>query len=428
MDSLYGQAVSLAVPVFLALVAVEFTVDCVRRTGFYHFADAINSLSCGIVSTGMRIFFGFLGLFVYDWLLAHWAPLHLPPSNWLTWVFAFFFYDFCYYWQHRLGHTVGLFWASHSVHHQSEEFNLTTALRQPGTGAFTNWVFYVPMALCGIPMSVFLIVGVIQLFYQFWPHTRLIGRMGLFDRWIQTPSNHRVHHAQNDIYLDRNYVGVFLFWDHWFGTFQEERDDEPCIYGVRGQLKSWNPVWANLHYYWLMLQDSWQAGSWRDKLRVWYGPPGWRPADAAARFPKAAYDPHRDFQRFDPPRSLAFSLYVLMQFAALLAAHSHFLAALSHQSLAGNLLYFGFLLLSLVLLGGLLESRRIFWILEAVRLTGSAAAVLFVGEWFGGLRDAASRMAILGFALLSLALLLTACRSRFAGDSTPAVPAPELVR
>ena len=178
-------------------------------------------------------------------------------SNWLTWVFAFVFYDFCYYWQHRLGHTVGLFWATHSVHHQSEEFNLTTALRQPGTGAFTNWIFYVPMALSGIPIGVFLLTGVIQLFYQFWPHTQLIGRLGILDRWIQTPSNHRVHHAQNDIYLDRNYVGVFLLWDHLFGTFQEERDDEPCIYGVRGQLKSWNPVWANLHYWWLM---AWTAG------------------------------------------------------------------------------------------------------------------------------------------------------------------------
>ena len=196
----------------------------------------------------MRVFFGFLGLFVYEWVLLHAAPVHLSAIHWLTWVFAFVFYDFCYYWQHRFGHTVGLFWASHLVHHQSEEFNLTTALRQPGTGAFTNWIFYVPMALCGIPIGVFLLVGVIQLFYQFWPHTQLIGRLGILDRWIQTPSNHRVHHAQNDIYLDKNYVGVFLLWDHLFGSFQEELDDEPCIYGIRGQLKSWNPVWANLHY------------------------------------------------------------------------------------------------------------------------------------------------------------------------------------
>ena len=150
--------------------------------------------------------------------MRHAAPVHLSPASWLTWVFAFVFYDLCYYWQHRLGHTVGLFWASHSVHHQSEEFNLTTALRQPGTGAFTNWIFYVPMALAGVPVGVFLMVGVIQLFYQFWPHTQLIGRLGVLDRWIQTPSNHRVHHAQNDIYLDRNYVGVFLL-----GTICSER-------------------------------------------------------------------------------------------------------------------------------------------------------------------------------------------------------------
>jgi alkylglycerol monooxygenase len=400
MDSLYGRAVSLAVPIFIALVLLEFVIDSVRRTRYYHFADAINNLSCGMVSTGMRIFFGFLGLFVYAWTLAH-APAHLSSTNWLTWLFAFVFYDLCYYWQHRLGHTVGLFWASHSVHHQSEEFNLTTALRQPGTGAFTNWVFYVPMALCGIPMDVFLMVGVAQLFYQFWPHTRLIGRLGFLDRWIQTPSNHRVHHAQNDIYLDRNYVGVFLIWDHLFGTFQEELDAEPCIYGVRGQLKSWNPIWANLHYYAIMWHDSWNTRSWRDKLRVWWAPPGWRPADVAARFPKPSYDPHRDFARFDPPRKLAVSLYVLIQFAALLIAHSDFLARLNKQSAIWNALYFLFLLLSLVLLGGLLENRRIYMLLEAGRLLAVAIIVIAAGGPLG----------IVLFALVSLAWLLAACRS-----------------
>src|SRR5215831_10907180 len=180
MDSLYGTAVALAVPVFVGLIALELAVDWFRGTRYYHLADAINSLSCGIVSTGMRVFFGFLGLLTYAWMLEHAAPVRLTAS-WPVWIFAFVLYDLCYYWQHRLGHTVGLFWASHSVHHQSEEFNLTTALRQPGTGAFTNWVFYLPMALCGIPVSVYLLTGVIQLFYQFWPHTRLIGRLGFLD-------------------------------------------------------------------------------------------------------------------------------------------------------------------------------------------------------------------------------------------------------
>jgi len=411
MDSLYGTAVELAVPVFMALIAAEFAVDRARGTRYYHLADAVNSLSCGVVSTGMRVFFGFLGLLTYEWTVQHAAPVRLAATHWGTWVFAFFFYDLCYYWQHRLGHTVGLFWASHSVHHQSEEFNLTTALRQPGTGAFTNWVFYIPMALCGIPVSVFLMTGVIQLFYQFWPHTRLIGRLGVLDRWIQTPSNHRVHHAQNDIYLDRNYVGVFVMWDHLFGTFQEELDEEPCIYGVRGQLKSWNPVWANLHYYWIMAQDSWHARRWRDKLRVWWAPPGWRPADVAERFPKKPYDPHRDFVRFDPGRSLGLSLYVLAQFALLIVAHSHWLALLPKESRGANIMYFVFLLVSMVLLGGLLENRRAFLLLEGTRLAAVAAVVLATGGWFGSLQEAGARTALVAAAALSLVWLVSAGRS-----------------
>jgi sterol desaturase/sphingolipid hydroxylase (fatty acid hydroxylase superfamily) len=411
MDTTYGRAVALAVPVFILAIALEFVVDRFRGTRYYHLADAINSLSCGIVSTGIKVFFGFLGLFVYEWVLQHAAPVHLPAGNWLTWVFALFFYDFCYYWQHRMGHTVGLFWATHSVHHQSEEFNLTTALRQPSTGAFTNWIFYVPMALCGIPVSVFLLTGVIQLFYQFWPHTRHIGRMGFLDRWIQTPSNHRVHHAQNDIYLDKNYVGVFLLWDHLFGTFQEERDEEPCIYGVRGQLKSWNPVWANLHYWWMMAVDSWHAGSWRDKLRVWIAPPGWRPADVAERFPKAAYDPYRDFSRFDPPRNLALSVYAAAQFLAIMAANSHFLALLAKQGSWWNVAYFVFIAGSLLCVGGVLESRREFLWLEALRTGGVAIVALGAGVWFGGVHDRMVMRVIGAFAMGSLAGLWIATRS-----------------
>lgn len=409
MDTLYGRAVALAVPVFLALIALEILVDRIRGTRYYHLADAINSLSCGIVSTGMRVFFGFLGLYCYEWILLHLAPIRLPADSWAVWIGAFLFYDLCYYWNHRMGHVVGLFWATHVVHHQSEEFNLTTALRQPGTGNFIGWIFYIPMALCGIPASVFLLVGVVQLFYQFWPHTRHINRMGFLDRWVQTPSNHRVHHAQNDIYLDKNYVGVFLIWDHLFGTYQDELDEQPCIYGIRGQLRSWNPVWANLHYFWAMAKDSWYAGSWIDKVKVWLMHPGWRPADVAARFPKPDYGPHRDFVKFDPPRNTALSFYGLAQFVAVMAANSHFLALLPKQSLPLNVLYFLFILLTLACLGGVLESRREFLIAEAARLTITAAAAMAFG-WFGGLTQIAVVGSIEAFALVSLLWLGLAVR------------------
>jgi sterol desaturase/sphingolipid hydroxylase (fatty acid hydroxylase superfamily) len=419
METTYSRAVGFAIPVFFILIGLEFFIDLARGTRYFRLADSINSLSCGIISTGMRVFFGFLGLYTYEWVLGHCALLHLASDRWTTWVFAFVLYDFCYYWHHRAGHTVGLFWAAHVVHHQSEEFNLSTALRQPGTGALTGWIFYLPLALSGVPLGVFLLVGVAQLFYQFWPHTRHIGRMGILDRWIQTPSNHRVHHAQNEIYLDKNYVGVFLVWDHLFGSFQEELDSEPPIYGIRGQLKSWNPIWANLHYYWAMARDAWHARSWRDKLRVWFGPPGWRPGDVAIRFPKPEYDPRRDFARFDPPRSLPLTIYALAQIVLLIMADDHFLAVLPSQAAWLNTLYFLFILAGLATLGGILENRSEFVVFEAGRVAIVGAAVFLLRSWFGGLRDPRIIVSIEALAVASLLLLayakLSAASDRHSG-------------
>jgi len=254
-----------------------------------------------------------------------------------------------------------------------------------------------------------LIVGAIVgwLLYRL---VRAIG-LGFLDRWIQTPSNHRVHHAQNDIYLDRNYVGVFLIWDHLFGSFQEELEEEPCIYGIRGQLNSWNPVWANLHYYAAMGKDAWHAGSWRDKVRVWFAPPGWRPADVAARFPKRAYDPRVDFVKFDPARNAALSAYGLIQFVALVGANSQFLALLPSQATGLNVAYFLFILGSLVCVGGVLENRREFLIAEAARLMATGVVVLGTGAWFGGVRDARVVIAVAAFQAVSLGWLWAAAHA-----------------
>jgi len=221
-----------------------------------------------------------------------------------------------------------------------------------------------------------------------------------------------VHHAQNDIYLDKNYVGVFLIWDHLFGSFQEELDEEPCIYGIRGQLRSWNPVWANLHYYVAMAKDSWHAGSWADKVRVWFAPPAWRPADVAARFPKPHYDPHVDFVKFDPQRNTLLSAYGLVQFVVLIAANSHFLALLPKEAAALNAVYFLFILGTLVCLGGVLENRREFLIAEAARLTAIALVVLATGAWFGGVRDPRVVISLVAFQCVSLAWLWLAARTR----------------
>jgi len=171
------------------------------------------------------------------------------------------------------------------VHHQSEDYNLSTALRQTGSGWIAGWVFYLPMAVLGVPPLVFGTVALIDLLYQYWVHTQQIGRLGWFDRWFCSPSNHRVHHAVNPRYLDKNYGGILIVWDRLFGSFVEEDDAEPCVYGTIKPLRSWDPVWANLSFYAEILRDCWYTRSWSDKVKRWFAPPGWRPADVAARFP-----------------------------------------------------------------------------------------------------------------------------------------------
>ena len=214
-------------------------------------------------------------------------------------MLALLFYDLCYYWLHRMGHESAILWAAHVVHHQSQDYNLSTALRQTSSGALLGWLFYVPMALAGVPPEVFAIVALIDLLYQFWVHTEHVPKLGWFDRWFCSPSNHRVHHAVNDEYLDKNYGGVLIIWDRIFGSFKEEA--APCVYGTRSALKSWDPIWANLEVYSAILHDAWHARSWADKLRVFIKPPGWRPADVAARFPKPAFDMGAARQKFEAP-------------------------------------------------------------------------------------------------------------------------------
>ena len=194
--------------------------------------------------------------------------LLLQADDWRVWVGALIAYDFFYYWNHRIDHEVGIFWAAHVVHHQSEAFNLSTALRQPSSGVLLGWIFYLPMAIAGVPPVVFVTVGLIDLLYQFWIHTELIGKLGWFDRVFASPSNHRVHHGVNDQYLDKNYGGIFILWDRLFGTYEDEV--EQPVFGVRGGLGAFDPISANLAYYRTMLDLCRRATDWRDRIRVWF--------------------------------------------------------------------------------------------------------------------------------------------------------------
>jgi sterol desaturase/sphingolipid hydroxylase (fatty acid hydroxylase superfamily) len=312
-----AQIIVLATPVFLGAIAFELAIGLALGRNTYRLHDAIASIGLGMMSQLVGLFTRLLAIGIYTAAYDHVALWHLPADSIAVWIGALLAYDLCYYWLHRAGHRVGIFWAAHVVHHQSEDYNLSTALRQTSSGALLGWLFYLPMAVIGVPPLVFGTVALIDLLYQFWVHTQQVGKLGWFDRWFCSPSNHRVHHAVNDRYLDRNYGGILIVWDRLFGTFEEEHDDEPCVYGTRAPLRSFNPLWANLEVYTALTHDAWHARSWWDKLRLWWMPPGWRPADVAQRFPK---EPFRieSVQRYDPSMSRGAQISALALFAVLL--------------------------------------------------------------------------------------------------------------
>jgi sterol desaturase/sphingolipid hydroxylase (fatty acid hydroxylase superfamily) len=311
-----GKTIALATPVFFALIALEFLVGRARGHSNYRLNDALNSLSLGVMSQVVGLFTKLLAVGIYAAVHSVAALWQWPTDQWWTWALAIIVYDFCYYWNHRLGHESAVFWAAHVVHHQSQEYNLTTALRQTSSGALLGWIFYLPMAVAGFPTEVFVVAAVVNLLYQYWIHTEQVGKLGWFDRWFGSPSNHRVHHAVNDRYIDRNYGGITMLWDRLFGTFVEE--GEKCVYGTRAPLDSWDPLWANLEVYADLARRSRQAAHWRDKLLVWLMPPGWQPAAAGGpAWHKPSFDVGA-LRRFDPPMNRPTQGFALLHFGAVL--------------------------------------------------------------------------------------------------------------
>ncbi|AZF45061.1 Sterol desaturase [Pseudomonas sp. R1-43-08] len=402
--------VPYAVPFFIALIVVELLADRWRGARNYRVADAINSLSTGVLSTTTGLLTKGVGLLTYAFALKHLALIEWSAQSVWTWVCAFVLYDFCYYWLHRLGHERNILWAAHSVHHQSEDYNLTTALRQTSTGFLLSWIFYLPLAVLGVPLVVFVSVASLNLLYQFWVHTRHVPKLGWFEVFFVTPSNHRAHHAQNALYMDRNYGGVFIFWDRLFGTFQEEDDNEPVIFGVTTPLASWNPLWANLQFYAQLWSDARRTENRWDKLRIWFMRTGWRPADVKANYPIAKPDLAR-FRKFEVPLDTRQQVYVAVQFAAYVGFGSYLMNFAEGLPMAALVLGWGAMALGLFTLGVALENRP--WALKAegVRL-GLNLPLVWLAPWVG-LWPASTLgwLALLSYSLLSV-IGLYCCRSR----------------
>ncbi len=300
---MHDDILLFALPVFIVAMAFEWAWGRWRGRDNYGWADTLNSLAQGLLSQAVAMVTPLLQFGIYAWVQPR---LHLlPATTWaspLGWVLAVICYDFCDYWLHRTSHERALFWAAHAVHHQSEHFNLSTALRQESFYSVMGFPFFLPLAVLGFSTEQFVTAGLVVLLYQFWIHTEHIGHLGWLDRVLSTPSNHRVHHAVNPGYLDRNYGAIFVIWDRLFGSFAEET--EPCVYGTVKPLASWNPLWGVAQFYVEMGRRMAATPRWRDKLRVPFKSPGWQPPGIGATAPEEAT--RRLAQpKFNPPLPLA---------------------------------------------------------------------------------------------------------------------------
>ncbi len=280
--STYANVLTIAIPVFFFLVLVEILYGLISKKNYYNLMDTLSSLSSGITNL-LKDLLG-IGIIIisYPFIKKSISIIELNESI-LLYFFAFICLDFASYWNHRLNHSINFFWNQHVIHHSSQEFNLACGLRQSisnllGYGA----IFLIPAAIFGVPHKVISFLAPLHLFGQFWYHTKHIGKLGFLEYIFVTPSQHRVHHAINTEYIDKNLSAIFCIWDRLFGTFQEELENVPCVYGTLKPVNTWNPFIINFQHLWYLIVDAWHTRNLKNKIKIWFMPTGWRPDDVKA--------------------------------------------------------------------------------------------------------------------------------------------------
>jgi alkylglycerol monooxygenase len=367
--------IHLAIPVFFLLIAMELVAARLLEKDVYRLSDSVSDLSCGILDQIVGVFLKtalFAGyVYVYD----HLRLFSLSSGSVLAWVGCFLGVDLFYYCSHRFSHEVNAGWATHIVHHQSEELNLAVALRQSAFGQIYTWIFYLPLALLGFPPLMFLTLNAANTLYQFWVHTRLIGKLGPIEWVFNTPSHHRVHHARNPRYIDKNHAGTLIVWDRLFGTFAEEKEE--CVYGITTPLKSWNPLWANFHYWAELAGKARRTRKLGDALRVFTKAPGWQPEDLGGFVPAPAVDvaTYRKYDNRTPRGVLA---YVFVQFVVVNLGAVVFFFQSGRWSAVPRTTAALALVVTLASVGGLLDRRGWATWLEGARLLLAMVAVPFL--------------------------------------------------
>lgn len=382
----YGKILLIAMPAFLVLVLFEKWWGWRKGFDTVRNMDMISSLSSGITNVTKSVLEITIAIGIYPFMLHNLALTQIENTV-LVYILTFIIIDFNGYWVHRWSHEINLFWNLHVIHHSSEEFNLACALRQSISVFINIFTFLlVPAALLGVPAQVIAVVAPLHLFAQFWYHTRHIGRMGFLEKIIVTPSHHRVHHAINPEYLDKNLAAIFIWWDKWFGTFQEEIDGVPPVYGITRPVSTWNPIKINFQHLWLLVKDAWRTNSVKDKFRIWFMPTGWRPADVEDQYPVRKISNVYHFEKYDPRASSALHTWCWVQLIALLLFISYFFANIATIGKPEIFIYGGFVFLFVYALTELMDRQQGALIWEALKMAFGLYALYHSG-WFGAARQ-----------------------------------------
>lgn len=357
--------IALAIPVFFFLILVEVLADLIRGKKYYNLSDSINDLSCGISQQIFGVFTKTILLAGYIWIFDHYKFKIISDTSAVSWVALFIGVDFFYYWFHRLSHEINIIWWGHVPHHHSEEYNLSVALRQGTFQGSFSWLFYLLLALIGFSPVMFITVSSFNTLYQFWIHTRHIGRLGFLEWFLNTPSHHRVHHGKNPQYIDRNHGGMLIIWDRIFGTFEPE--NEPVVYGTVKPLNSFNPIWANFHYFIELFRISFKTRRYRDKIMIWFRKPGWLPQDMGGEKEIPVVN-SGTYKKFTIPVLKSASAYCIIQFAMISLVTTGFIFVVDKLTTEGKILGAVFIWSGLYSIGNIIEKRRISLPVEICRM------------------------------------------------------------
>ena len=406
----YGKILLIAMPAFLLLVLFEKWWGWRKNKDTVRNMDMISSLGSGVTNVTKDVLGLSISIIAYTWLVEKIAIYHIT-ATWLTYIIAFLCIDFAGYWVHRWSHHINVFWNLHIIHHSSEEFNLACALRQSISMFVNPFTFLlIPAALLGVPNEVIATVGPLHLFAQFWYHTQHINKMGLLENIIVTPSHHRVHHAINKEYLDKNLGQIFIFWDKLFGTYQQELKEAPPVYGITRPVRTWNPIKINFQHLWLMTKDAWRTNNWKDKFTLWFKPTGYRPADMIEKYPVYKIDDVYHFEKYDTKTSTVLNVWSWVQLMMVLFFVSYFfgnIALINSLDKTYIFWYGGFIFLTIYALTDLMDRNQSAIISEVIR-SGLGLYFLYAqDDWFGANSYLSSVNYILG-AYFVFSILITA--------------------